>query len=306
MASLEEIKNLLLSNNSEIKKDITEAKNEVMSGLKKDIEEAKTEVLSTVNSLLQTHLEKIHNLEEKVDNLEEIDRQRYEKELQREVMDKKHNIIIHKVEENEPSAEALHIAMVKLLSEITGQIIELRDIDSMYRLGKKESNKRRPILIRFVSLLNKEMALKKWKLFSERNMDISEDFPAEIRRRRKIILPTLKELKGKGLKASLRVDKLVVNGEIWSIERAKEVIGSRIQQPSDPTNSTSNKRDRSPNDSSPSKLNSSKKPQLKLSLNKTSGIREFFQTSGSPKSKSPAVIHTPHKNEQVTTIVSDS
>lgn len=305
MATLDEFQKLLLANNSVIKSDITAAKDEVLTELKKEIEEAKTGILDSVNKTLETHLVKINNLEQKVESLEVKDRQRLEYELQKEVVDKKHNVIIHKIEENEPSTEALQNAIVKLLSETTGQTIELRDIDVMYRLGKKDQNKRRPILIRFISLLKRDLIMKNWKLFSDKNIDISEDFPDEIRKRRKELLPILKELKSKGMRASIRVDKLLVNGEFWSIERAKECIDLASAGSSEKEVPLNTKRGRSKSaDSPPFKLNLPKKPQLKLDSSKPTGaaMKEFFQSTATPRSKSPIIVHTPHKNEQVTII----
>lgn len=307
MASAAEIRSLLQENNSVIKKDITEAKSEVVAALKKDIEEAKTEVLATVNSTLQTHLLKIDLLEKKVEILEENDRQRNEKDLQREVLHKKHNLLLYKVEEDELSQEALQVNTIKLLSDITGQNIDIKDIDYMYRLGKKEANKRRPIIIRFISLLKRDSIIKNWKLFSEKNMEISEDFPEEIRNRRKLLLPVLKDLKTRGLKVSLRVDKLLVNGEIWSTKRAEEFLRPIDQESEAPVHTSNKRKERSP---SPSKHNNKKKPSLKLNVIGTPGssIKEFFQPSISPATKSPVIVltRTPHKNEQVTTIVADS
>lgn len=126
-------------------------------------------------------------------------------------MERKHNVIFYKIQENEPSIEALQETMVKLLTEITNQTFELRDIDVLDRLGKKDENKSRPIVIRFVSLLKRNSIIKNWKLFTQKNIEDSEDFPEEIRNRRKELLPILKELKSKGKKAIFRTDKLLVD-----------------------------------------------------------------------------------------------
>lgn len=300
MASADEIRELLKENNAVIKKDITDSKAEIMTELKGDIEKAKTEILNSVNSTLDAHLSKINVLEEKVDHLEEIDRQRTEKELQQEVLNKKYNVLLHKVEENEPTQEALITEIVKLLSEISGQNVEFRDIDVMYRLGRKSENKRRPILIRFTTLIKRNSIIKQWKLFAEKNIEISEDFPEEIRTRRRQLLPLVKDLKAKGLKTSLRVDKLLVNGELWSVAKAEDFLAPNVknnQEEEEGDHQQSKKRKEDQKDSSPSDVNNRKKLPLKLNINKAAlpSIKGFFSPTASASKLELVRVQTPKK-----------
>lgn len=204
------------------KKLLCENNNVLRTEIKTDIEEAKNETIASVNATLAIHHEKIVYLEQKVQQLEENAKLRDEKDLLRDVNDKRHNIILYKVGESESSNSELLAIVIKLFNELPDQKTTENDIDFLFRLGKRKSdNSSRPILIRLVSLMKKQTIMKSWKVFVDKGIEISDDFPVEIRNRRKEIVPYLKQLKLKGFKASIKIDKLWVNGEEWSISKAE-------------------------------------------------------------------------------------
>lgn len=315
MASLDEFATLLANNNETLRKGINE-----------DITKAKQEVLTSINSTLKTHSDAITALEQKVKNLEEKDQKRNDDDIQRELMNRRHNIILHKIEENEPSQEALFSAIMKLMSESIGEEIHSRDIDFLYRMGKKRNDgSRRPIIVRFLSLNLKQTVMKKWNFFKNKGIDIFDDFPLEIRERRRSLLPLAKSLKAKGLNASVRADKLYVNGEIWSMTRAQDVLQenevtqqARTSQEEELGASSliemdqiAKKRDRSsPSSSSPSNANRlRKKPALKLQVPTSQPLMTECFTVPSPLIHSPRLnvpfVSSPQKNVQYTTIITD-
>lgn len=262
MASIADIEKLFKANNELLRKDI-----------KKDIDDANKDVLEAIEGTLSLQQEQIKQLQNKVSEMEAKDQQRNEDELQREIKDRRKNIILYRIEENESSQEKLLDAIVKVLNEAVEENIEARDIDGVYRLGKKrDDGTRRPILIRFVSINLKNSIMKKFQFFKSRNIDIFEDLPKEIRDRRKEILPLLKLIKERGMKASLRADKLNVNGAYWSVPRAQEFIddppaemevsGSEEEQHGN-QQGASQKRDRSsPSRNSPFQQKKKKAPAL--------------------------------------------
>lgn len=115
--------------------------------------------------------------------------------------------------------------------------------------------------------------MKKFKFFNSKNIEIYEDFPLEIRERRKQILPTLKLLKEKGLKAFLRVDKLFVNGEYLSVTKAQEYI---VWQPA--------------NERSVQKKSENNKKHVKINSKRG----RTSPSQGSPSQKSKRTISNPN------------
>lgn len=300
MASIEDIGKLLLENNKVIKDDI-----------KQDIDAAKQEVLTSLDKTLLEQQKQIKGLTEKVAELEVKFEKQDDINLQKELSERRHNIILYKIEENEPSREALLTAIVKLLDEAIEDEIQTRDIDYLYRMGKKkEDGSRRPIIVRFTSLHKKEAVLRNWKYFVSKKIEVYEDFPKEVRERRKEILPWAKILKKKGMKATVRVDRLFVNGEYWTLSRAQEFVDEpptemqEMDENSDDNSpSNSKKRDRS---SPMTESGASSIPKSTLPTSTAEKINDVFLVPSpiisSPRLKVPFVT-TPQKNVQYTTIV---
>lgn len=306
MASIEEIEKLLKTNNELLRADI-----------KTDINAANKEVLEAIESTLTLHQDQIKNIQEKLKRLEESEYNRAENELQRETRERRNNIILNKIEESEPSQEKLFEGILKLLNEATPEnTIEKRDIDYLYRLGKKKNDgSRRPILVRLISLNTKNSILKNFQFFKNKNIEIFEDFPKQIRDRRREIMPIMKILKEKDMKATIRVDKLIVNGELWSLARAQEFVdepvGEMVVDPEvtveNKSKAASQKRSRSsPTSKSPSQQQ--RKKHLTLQITKDQANTKVGNTTSPiilpPKLNIP-VVTTPTRNTQVTTIIFD-
>lgn len=306
MATIDQIQSLLTNNNKVIRGEI-----------KEDIDGAKTELLESINLTLMNHQEQLDSLKQKVLELENRESQRTENDLQKEVKERRHNIILKNFDENQESQEELHAKTVDLLTGITE--ITINDVDYMYRLGKKRNdNSPRPLVIRFLCLHKKENIMKNWKFFAAKKIDVFEDFPAEIRERRKELIPMVKALKQRGIRATIRVDKLLINGEHWSLARAQEFVDEPPQGMSNVEEMQStqkplpanNKRSRSsPTDPSttPNAQRVKKNlPNLKLPKLKNKSKNEVFTVPCplTPTLNAP-FVSTPQKNMQYTKIVSE-
>lgn len=303
MATLEQIAALLEGNNKTLRNDI-----------KADMKDENKKLLESINKKFEAHQKDIDSLKEKVGGLQKIEQERTEMDLQKEVKDRRHNVILNNIEEKDESQTALMEKIVNLMNDAVNGI-QTSDIDYLYRIGKKKvDGSSRPIVVRFVCLHKKESIMKKWNFFTSKGFQIYEDFPIEIRERRKEILPVIKQLKSKGFKASAKVDKLLVNGEIWSIAKAQEVVdeppeemGNEAGQHHKSSSPVKNgKRDRS-SPMSPASTPSSQKPKKSLSPLKIQarGTKVFTVPSPrTPKLNAPFVT-TPQKNVQITTIVDD-
>ncbi|KAL5274580.1 hypothetical protein ACFFRR_000970 [Megaselia abdita] len=138
MASLEEIEKLLNGETKTIKESFQQ-----------DLQKTTLEILTAVNQTLSVHTEKILKLENAVQELNKKEEDRAERELQKDVKERKHNIIFYKIAENETSQDNLLTGMIEMLNEEVESSFEIRDIDFLYRIGKKWEGVIRPILIRF-------------------------------------------------------------------------------------------------------------------------------------------------------------
>lgn len=201
-----------------------------LATIQKEIKDSKDEIKGYVDEKLNDFRGKFDSIEATVKNQERTINNLQRKILEREIAEKKRNLIFYKVEEQEKSSEELTTGIINLLSMKINSNISSRDIDFIYRIGRK-GNTPRPILIGFTSLTLKEHVLKnKGKLVSE-CLGISEDFPQSIRDKRKEAAPLLKSLYEKGYKVFMKQDKIIVNGENWTMEKLLEVNNSFKKRP---------------------------------------------------------------------------
>lgn len=121
------------------------------------------------------------------------------------------NIILYGIRESEDSSKKLMELVKKILKEDLNIIVEDRDINSIYRVGKirKQNEKGRPILISFVNNWMKSDIMKNKKKLKN-NIFASEDYPKEILNKRKELLPKLEEERAKGHFAVISYDKLII------------------------------------------------------------------------------------------------
>lgn len=299
---------------SEIEQLLKGQTKELQDNFHQELEKTKTDILQSVNKTLKEHSDRITDLDQDVKELRIKEEDRAERELQRDVNERKHNVIFYKVAENETSQDALLKAMIKMLNEEVENSFEIRDIDVLFRLGRRKEGDIRPILVRFTTLIKKELIMKHKKMLIEKHIEIAEDLPVEIRNRRKAMAPLVKALKENGFKASLRTDKIRVNGENWSLEKAQEALLEK--EKSNITNKDSNinkRKEISPKNNQTSQSESKKRPpplKLPISQNNTpisaTSIRKFFDSPKVSAAKSPIVtVTTPFKNDQYVQIVSE-
>lgn len=210
------------------------------------------------------------------------------------------NVILYKIYENEKSQEALLGSVSKMLTENVDESITLADIDFLYRIGKK-GNEPRPVLIGFTTLLKKEKVMKNKRKLGVLNIGISDDLPLSLREKRKSLTPIVKSLYEKGFKVYIKFDKLIVNGEHCTEQKAKQILSNtsvnskRIASPlAAGTSSKKHHPSLNVNIQTSNQLSSSKSP-------KTPTIKNYMLPSTTSIVKST----TPSKNIQIVDIVSN-
>lgn len=128
---------------------------------------------------------------------------------------KRNNILIDGIKE--PGKESLSECednVRKLFTEKL-QLDHVKiELDRVHRAGKfvsGNSDKPRPILVRFLRLKDKLAVLDRAKKLKGTGIFINEDFPEAVRQKRKELLPAMKAARERGDIAYLKYDKLIVH-----------------------------------------------------------------------------------------------
>lgn len=139
------------------------------------------------------------------------------------------NLILFNVEEKEITPEELLTNIVKFFQVVLKVLVKHSDIDVVYRLGKAQPSKTRPV---FISLTTQKM---RDYIFSSRrnlkgsNVSISEDCPKEIIEQRNKLLPALLGAKKMKKKAYFKHGTLMVNGLICSDEDIENYSKAHVE-----------------------------------------------------------------------------
>ena len=99
-------------------------------------------------------------------------------------------------------------------------------INRIHRNGPYKQGRTRPILINLQWYGDKELILRERKKLSPGVYEVNEDFPPEIKERRRLLRPILKiGLKNSSYKGkiSLRYDRLVIDGKMFTIANLNEL-----------------------------------------------------------------------------------
>lgn len=167
--------------------------NKVSSSILQSVEEKLNPIIEE-NKLLKAEIEKLNTRMKSL-----------------ELQNRRNNVLIHGVEENEHNILDLLNNSVQLLKD-TGAEVTSSDIDRIYRLGRKsEEGKPRPILITTTTSFKKHEILKNKKKMIN-NSYITEDFTKETLEKRKLLQAELKQAREAGHQAIIRNNKIVIKG----------------------------------------------------------------------------------------------
>lgn len=194
--------------------DVREIRQQV-TGLENSIQFQST----TIDELSDTNLQyeaKLQVLESCVDESRRVNATLQEDILDLKTRSMRDNLVFYNIPEkmNEDAEETIR--------EFCATKLDMRDtiddikIDRAHRMGKRYDNKTRPFVVKFNYFKDKEyIKHRAFKLRGSR-FGISDQYPMEIRERRKQLLPILKEAKEQGKRANLVVDKLFIDGRQYN------------------------------------------------------------------------------------------
>ncbi|XP_022823945.1 uncharacterized protein LOC111354630 [Spodoptera litura] len=138
------------------------------------------------------------------------------------------NIVIYGLEESEKSTSELFQNVKDIFKRDLDLSVEQNEMNRLYRLGKRNENKHRPVLFSFTNGWKKDEIVKNKK--SLKGIFIAEDYSKEVIEKRKALLPQLLEEKKKGNIAFMKYDKLIVKGP--NTDKRKRELSSSPQSSS--------------------------------------------------------------------------
>lgn len=142
-------------------------------------------------------------------------------QLEREI--RKKNIVVKGIpdeeEENEEKGrEKINTVILKMGVEID----EKTEVDEIRRIGKYDSNRTRPILVKFTKESTKMKILRSARKLKGTDIWVDEDYPKNIQEERRELIQKMKEARNKGETAILRYNKLIINNEIYKKQRKEK------------------------------------------------------------------------------------
>lgn len=220
-----------------------------MHELKEDFMKHTSSITSSITSAIEEKLNPL--VEENLKLNSEVSTLKMKiSKLEREV--KKNNILLHGLEETEKNNNELMTLVVDFLNKIVTERgireFDMWEISEIQRLGKKEDNKRRPILVKLTLAWRKLEILRNNKYFPASTY-ATEDFPKEVLKIRKELKQQQQQERKNGNLAIIRYDKLIIKGKI----NQEKGIEKRKRAPSNSPPQSNN--DDSPQPKAPNKIN---------------------------------------------------
>lgn len=187
-----------------IRNMLIELRVDIRNDIKEEITTVTTKIDNTFANLQEENLKlkgKIEVQEGKI------------KFMEREL--KKRNVVIFGLEHNNLNFKELENATLSLLNEKLKVETKLEEIDFIRRIGPKEAT-RGPILLGLTTVKKKLTILNNIKNIIGSDIQIAEDYPKEVVAKRKELVPIVKKLRDENKNATLRYDKILVDGKIWN------------------------------------------------------------------------------------------
>lgn len=179
--------------------------------IKKDIEQIKSDIA--------TQCQKIDNIGCKVVTLENENKELNKKLIIVERKLKTNNIIIFGIEEN--ILDLLSFVKKIIIETLEVKITDL-EINNIYRIGQKSTNKLRPVKLELVTNLKKQEIFREVSKLKNTGIVFSNDLLPQEREEQKVLRYHLKTAREKQYNAKIVKNKLVINGDTYSYEDLKK------------------------------------------------------------------------------------
>ena len=166
---------------------------------------------------LETHAKNLEDLSAKIKHLEC-------RNIKLEAYTRRENLKVFNIPEGRGESTSAEDQLKKVMRDklkIPEEDIEQIRFERVHRIPTKKNNsqgqnsKPRPIIAKFSFFQDKEYVWSFVKNLKNTNISIANDFPREIDEIQKTLYPILKKAKQKKQTAYFKVDKLIINGQIY-------------------------------------------------------------------------------------------
>lgn len=185
------------------------------------------ENINLVNAKLDKVVQEMKQVKEENRKLKSVvaEQEKRIDNLEREVRRK--NVVIKGVMDEEEESENKTKEKITTILQKMGVNVDMNmDIEEIRRIGSYVKDRKRPILVKLTKERAKILILQNARNLSGTDIWIDEDFSKTVQEERKALIPHLKEERKKGNRAYLRFNKLIVNGEAYTVKdtiRGEEV-----------------------------------------------------------------------------------
>ncbi|KAJ8726769.1 hypothetical protein PYW08_015626 [Mythimna loreyi] len=192
-----------------------------MDNLQIFLEQIKVEMANQTKEIIAQMDEKLVPFSREMEQLKLENQELKSKISDLEKNRRANNIIIYGLKENEISSSHLLESVIEEIKKDLNITVTDRDINTIRRIGKLtlKNEKPRPILVSFVCNWQRNDILKNKKKLKD--IHISEDYPKDVIRKRKELLPKLTEERKKGNYAIISYDKLIIRKGNPGMEKRK-------------------------------------------------------------------------------------
>ncbi|CAG9822945.1 unnamed protein product [Phaedon cochleariae] len=161
---------------------------------------------------------------------------------------KKNNDIIFGIPES--INQNLQDEFVHLIQTNLGIPITTNDLNDIYRIGQAKTGQSRPVIVEFVRNFTKQIIIKNSFKLKQVKIIITNDLTPKEREEQKKLYKHLQEAKAKNYNAKISYNKLIVNGERYTLKQLEET--AKIEELTDGV--------RSPQSDIPTRKNNSAPP----------------------------------------------
>ncbi|CAH1155681.1 unnamed protein product [Phaedon cochleariae] len=218
----------------------------LMQNINTNLSEKIEKVEQSTQSLCKALQIGVSIVKEEVQILQEENKQLKSKLEKVEKRQKHNNLVFYGIKEE--ASENQH-SLLETIVEITEQKLEIElkksDFNDIFRLGKKsgsQSGHNRPILVSLISHIKRQEILRSGKKFKSTGIFVADDLSDSERKERKILIEGLKEARNNNKKASIKGNKLIIEGKEYTasnIPHAEQSTSTDYFSPPSPRKSTS-------------------------------------------------------------------
>ena len=231
--TVEETRTLIRESIHEVLDEILEEKltpvTQLVASLRVDLDKACESVLEVRNTAeeakvaAQGNSTKMAEMESTINRLTKQTKDLQDKVISMECHSRRDNLCFGGIPESAVESDQQCEEKVRqVISELMN--IDTQDIKFVrcHRLGPRRANTTRSIIIKFHYYGDRQLVWSKRSVLRGKTVWVSENFPSEIEKRRALLRPIWKEAKQMAEyrgKAFINVDKLVLNGQSFSVDQ---------------------------------------------------------------------------------------